>query len=593
RPDRKTKDRNLGGYPVKNIATCCDEASAPPSCTGAAGAAVRRRGLGRQLLSGVALAALVTTGSAAAKADDSNAELAAEIHALKAQLHRLESRVDSQRVQIHAVQVKTAAYPAGAPGAYEPPVPWDKKFHLNGITITPGGFLAAEGVWRSRDTGGDFSPAFGSLPNYTGAAAHSNEIRGTARQSRVSLLVQGNYNPDVLVSGYGEFDFLGAATTANSTESNSYTPRVRHLYGTIDWMGEGFHILAGQTWSLVTMNQKGITPRNEDIPLTIDAQYVAGFAWTRQPQLRLVKDFGPQFWIAASAELPQTGTPCTAGDPTGTAASPTVVNGYNAYCSQLGSGGSGLLNTQYKYSLNHIPDFVVKAAWEPTIGDRTIHVEGFGLYTDLYDYAEYGPGFVYGNHNDTTGWGGGGGVTIPLLPKWIDVQGSAMIGRGIGRYGSGQLTSATFAPNGSLVALPELMFLGGAIVHATPQLDLYAYGGEERILSTDFSTAAFGTAGSGFGSPFATTSGCYILNGTCQSSVKDTWELTGGFWDKVYQGSFGSVRVGLQYAYVRDDLFNTNNASNVHFDDQMVYASFRYYPFDPPPPAPPPVVAKY
>jgi hypothetical protein len=578
---------------VKNIATSCDEASVRAFHATAAEATVRRRGFGRQLLSSAALAALLTTGSVAAKADDSNAELAAEIHALRAQLRHLEARVDKHTVQIHAVQVKAASYPATPPGAYEPPVPWDKKFHLNGITITPGGFIAAEGVWRSRDTGGDFSPAFGSLPSYNSYLPHSNEIRGTARQSRASLLVQGNYNPDVLVSGYGEFDFLGAATTANSTESNSYTPRVRHLYTTIDWMGEGFHVLAGQTWSLVTLNNKGITPRNEDIPLTIDAQYVAGFTWTRQPQLRITKNFGDSFWLAASAELPQTGTPCTGGDASGAAVSPTSVNGYNAYCSQTASGGSGLLNTQYKYSLNHIPDFVVKAAWEPTFADRTIHVEGFGLYTDLYDYAEYGPGFVYGNHNDTTGWGAGGSILVPAVPHWVDLQGSATIGRGIGRYGSGQLTSATFASNGSLVALPELMFLGGAIVHATPQLDLYAYGGEERILSTDWSSGAFGTgSGSGFGSPYANITGCYTLNGTCAGSVKDTWELTGGFWDKIYQGAFGSVRVGMQYVYARDDLFNTNVTSNVHFDDQMVYASLRYYPFDPAPPAPA-LVTKY
>ncbi len=60
-----------------------------------------------------------------------------------------------------------------------------------------------------------------------------------------------------------------------------------------------------------------------------------------------------------------------------------------------------------------------------------------------------------------------------------------MIGRGIGRYGSGQLADATFNPNGSLDPLPEIMFLGGATIHATPQLDIYAYGGEERILNAD------------------------------------------------------------------------------------------------------------
>lgn len=570
-------------------------------CAAAARAAVRRRGFGRQLLSGAALAALVTTGSVAAKADDSNAELAAEIHALRAQLRHLEARVDKHSVQIHAVQVKTTSYQATAPGAYEPPVPWDKKFHLDGITITPGGFIAMEGVYRTRDTGGIFSPSFGSLPGYWNPLAHNNEIRGSAQQSRFSLLVQGNYNPDTLISGYGEFDFLGASTTANSTESNSYTPRIRHLYTTIDWAGEGLHLLAGQTWSLVTLNQKGITPRNEDIPLTIDGMYVSGFTWARQPQIRLVKDFGNGFWVAASAETPQTGTPCSGGNATGATPGPTTAGVYSVWCSTTTGGGTSAYNTQYKYSLNHIPDFVAKAAYEGNIAGHSLHVEGFGLYTDLYDYAEYtGPGgYLYGNHNDTAGWGGGGSVTLGLLPHWIDLQGSAMIGRGIGRYGSGSLQSAVYAPNGSLTALPELMFLGGAVVHATPSLDLYAYGGEERLLSADSSSV------SSFGSPTANNSQCYFLQAAaaspagCAGNVRDTWELTGGFWDKVYQGAFGSVRVGLQYAYIQDDIFNGSGASaghpaqsNVHFNDQEVFASLRFYPFDPAPPAPA-LVTKY
>src|SRR5580698_3715387 len=211
----------FGGHPVKYDSTLSDDAFALSPTAGTATTVRPLGGFGRKLLSGAALAALLVTGSMAAQADESNAELAAEIHELKAQLRHLEGRVEKQRVVIHQVQVKANTFQANAAVPYEPPAPWDKKFHLNGITITPGGFIAAEGVYRTRDTGGDFSPAFGSLPNYTSAPAHSNEIRGTARQSRFSLLVDGDYNPDVHVSGYGEFDFLAAGVTANSTESNS------------------------------------------------------------------------------------------------------------------------------------------------------------------------------------------------------------------------------------------------------------------------------------------------------------------------------------------------------------------------------------
>lgn len=534
----------------------------------------------RRLISCIAIAAVLAVAATAAKADDS--VTIQEIKELKAQLRALEKRVDKQAKTTQEVVRQQAAY-AGPQGPYEPPQPWDKKIHLNGITLTPGGFIAAEGVWRSRATIGDFSPQFGALPAYNNIPAHTNELRGTARQSRVSLLAEGYVNPDTLVSGYGEFDFLGAGVTPNSNESNSYQPRVRHLYATVDWNDIGLHLLAGQTWSLATMNNKGITPRNEDVPLTIDAQYVAGFVWTRQPQVRLTKNFGNEIWFAASAEMPQ-----TPGCTNAVAVAGAVVN-----CNSAPSGGSGALNTGTTYSFNHVPDVIAKAAWEPTIADRKIHVEAFGMYTDLYDYVTTA---AAGVHNDTTGWGAGGGVIVPVMPKLVDLQGSAVIGRGIGRYGTSGLTEVSINPNGSLNPIPEIMFLGGAVVHATPQLDIYAYGGMERILNADFT----GVANTGLYNPAtANNSGCFTPgSANCTAPTEATLEGTIGFWDKVYEGAFGSLRFGLQYVYAEKQIFqgNANVASaslgSPWFNDQMVYASMRYYPFDAPPPAPA-VVSKY
>jgi hypothetical protein len=558
-----------------------------------------------RLLAGAALAPLLIAGfNATANAQSAdNAQLQSEINALKAQMKALETKMHRQ------AQVQPAAYPppgAVAPAPYEPPFFADKKFHMGGITITPGGFLAAEGVWRARDTAGDFSPAFGSLTEYNSPLAHMNELRMTARQSRVSALVEGAINPSTTAAAYGELDFLAAGVTPNSNESNSYQPRIRVLYGTVDWNDIGLHLLAGQSWSLVTLQGKGISPRNEVIPATIDAQYLAGFNWARQPGIRLTKELGNNLTVAVAAELSQT-TNCpnslaTAGT-VGVQPTATALNGNSVVCDQPGSvSGSSVLNSSTTYSFNHVPDIIGKVAWEPTIGDRTIHVEGFGMYTNLYDYVENGvaPGALSFNNSrmNTTGWGAGGGIIVPVMPKFIDLQGTAMIGRGIGRYGSGQLTEATLNPNGSLDAVPEVMFMGGATVHATPWLDFYVYGGEEKILSSDFTS---GLGASGFGSPTANNSGCFIVNGTCAGKTKSVFEITGGFWDKIYQGSFGSVRVGLQYAYIQDTLFAGSGTSTQlpafqgqpKFNNQEVFASFRYYPFDNPTPAPALVTSKY
>ena len=46
--------------------------------------------------------------------------------------------------------------------------------HYKGITITPGGFVAAETVYRTKATGGDIPTAFSAIP-YEGADAYSAE----------------------------------------------------------------------------------------------------------------------------------------------------------------------------------------------------------------------------------------------------------------------------------------------------------------------------------------------------------------------------------------------------------------------------------
>ena len=297
------------------------------------------------LLLGASLGALInigTTGAAEApQSSDSNPaakpsakssadspkEMTAQLQALRDQVDALQRRLDAQNAaeqQTKATADQAAAQAASAnaeaatataaaqaiPGevktAIDAATPKTDKIYYKGVTLTLGGFAALESVYRTKNETADLASTFNGIPFNSSSVGQTSEFRFSARQTRITALAQGDVNPDTHLAFYGELDFLGAAQTANSVETNSYTPRMRVLYSQVDWDHLGLHLLAGQNWSLVTMQAKGITPRNEDIPPTIDAQYIPGFSFARQPQIRVTKDFGTTLTLAVSLENPQT-----------------------------------------------------------------------------------------------------------------------------------------------------------------------------------------------------------------------------------------------------------------------------------------------
>jgi hypothetical protein len=560
------------------------------------------------LLSGAAagvLVALVAVNVADAKTTkaDTSAATQAQIDDLRQQVQFLKDRLDEQatisqqaaakvaqaqaeaaaaQAQVAAVAQASAAQiqtiPAQVQVAVAANKPKTDKAYYKGISITMGGFAEAASIFRDHDETADISSSFAKIPFANDRAGHTGETRFTARQSRYSILAQGDVNKDVDGAFYGEFDFQGAAQTANSNQSNSYQPRIRNLYGEVNWKDEGWHFLAGQNWSLVTMNSKGISPRNEVTPPQIDAQYIPGFAWARQPQVRLVKDFNKELWIGVSVENPQT----TFGN-TATATGVTITD------SQAPT--NGFFNGT-NYSTNTYPDVVAKVAYEKKFADRTLHVEAFGLLRQFTDRVTITPtagtqalaaGYAASNANQTnTGGGFGGGFTFDLVPKRLDVEASAMAGNGIGRYGSAGLPDTTAQANGKLVGIPETMFLAGGTFHADPQWDFYAFGGGEFENSKTFTANGLpATAVFGYGTlPGSTNAGCIVEGGTCSAVTKSIDQATVGFWDKFYQGSFGRMQFGIQYSYTEKKAFaDAATGFAPKATENMIFTSFRYYPF--------------
>ncbi|MDH7639098.1 hypothetical protein [Sphingomonas oryzagri] len=577
----------------------------------------------RTALLATAAANLVIAGAADAAvhkkahhaAPSANAELLAQVKALKAEVENLRGEVETQKsaqtataarvdttesalqttqTQVQAVQQQVAATPPVTKDQVNSQIAsaidkehHNDKFYFKGITITPGGFLELSGIYRDRFQGDDIASSFNVPFPGQSHASHASEGRFSARQSRVSFLAQGKPNPHTNLAMYGEFDFQGGAQTSNSNQSNSYVPRIRNLYGTVDWDegSYGIHVLAGQNWSLLTMQGKGMTPRAEVTPPQIDAQYVPGFAWARQPGIRVVGDFmDHHLWAGLSAENPQTtfaGTGVPAGivaaiSGQGTSTSANQVNPAGAFQQFYNGAGASL-------SLSHVPDFIGKVAYEDQIAGHALHIEAFAIHRTFSEHLDGTP-----TNRDAQAWGYGGSINLNVVPKFLDVQFSGIGGRGIGRYGSAGLGDVTSDKEGNLHPLKEFMLLAGATLHATPKLDLYAFAGEEQEQRQLYDG---GTAGLGVAT--ADNSGCFVETATtattdaCGGNTRRIRQLTLGAWDKIYNGSFGRAQIGLQWSYTQRQLFDGSGSSaglpayagmpQTH--NNMAFVTFRYYPF--------------
>jgi hypothetical protein len=511
-----------------------------------------------------------------------------QLKALKDELARTRKKTD--KVEAAQTAARTAPAPAAPPpGSDKSPIVKAAAPVTDKVKVTLGGFLAAESVWRQRNEAADIGSSFNSMPYPFSPQYNEHEFHGSARQSRISMLIEGNLDAAQKLSGYVETDFLGVGNTSNYNESNSWAPRLRHAYGVYDQNDWGFYFLAGQTWSLLTQDLTRMQPRKENIPLTIDASYVVGFNYTRNWQLRAVQEFGP-VTLGISVENPATLiTASTASAATGAGGAFSnggVVNG--SVVSFSNPGGSFL--TGATITTDQIPDIIEKATFDPGWG----HYEVFALqrfFTDNTLTCVPGPciagsNALSGNAATKTsfGWGVGGSVYVPVIPKYLEFTGNVMYGQGIGRYGAGQLPDVTIAADGSLTPLTTLTAMVGLVGHPWEGLDIYAYAGIEQADAKFFNS---GATLFGYGNPGFSNAGCLITTpGTfggatptdCIANNKQLAEVTVGFWQNLYKGDFGRVAAGAQYAYIRREAFD-GVGGKPSTDDNMFFTSLRYYPF--------------
>jgi hypothetical protein len=480
--------------------------------------------------------------------------------------------------------------------------------HYKGITITPGGFLAAETVWRQHAEGADINTALNSIPYSGSSQAHMAEFYGSGRQSRISMLAQGKLE-NMNLTGYVETDFLGSGTTSNNNESNSYVLRQRQAWGQAA-LNSGWSFTGGQMWSLVTETKVGEDNRTEATPMTIDPQYTVGFSWARQYGFRVVKDWGNKVWLGFSVEDSEatlTAHGNTAGSFLlgGPGLSAGLYNGAISGCSTSPSSITTLPATVAttctalaNYSYNPSPDFVAKLAFQPGFGHYEIFGIGSGFRDRIFPDAGAKTPSVAGAFNSST-WSGGGGINArwSMFQKHIDLGIHAVAGKGVGRYGTAGLSDVTISSNGYVAPIASRQGLLTLEYHS-PKWDWYGYGGIEYDGQTEFLNSK-GVPAVGYGALASNNTGCGLETlpstsygagydpgalANCTGDTKDIWEGSLGFWYKPYNGPKGRLQFGLQYSYVTKTAWAgigtklpvpANNSPTAL--DNMFFTSFRYY----------------
>jgi hypothetical protein len=470
--------------------------------------------------------------------------------------------------------------------------------HYKGVTIMPVAFFAFEGVWRQRSLSSDINTPFNSIPFMGANQAHTTELNFSGRQSRVGGLFTGDTGPFKL-AGYVEADFLGAGTTSNDNQSNSFVLRQRQIWGQAATKS-GFTVTGGQMWSLVTETGKSTDNRTEKLPNSIDAQYTVGFSWARQPALRIQQKFTSAsdaanvFTVAASVEQAQITNYSATNAPT------------NFFFNGPGQNG-GLYNAFNGTPTNNVaPDIILKATYDTAHA----HFELGGLARFLRD--RYYPAVASpatgipaspgaAPINDTKFAGGALGSARVSVNKYLDLAAQAMVGDGVGRYGSAQLPDVTVHPVGTLEPIRNYHGLFSLETHPTPKLDVYAYFGGEYDQRTVYATGVAASPFTGYAPINTVATGCntevpvttaatggIITPANCSAVTRAIFEGMAGWTYRIYNSpKYGRLQYQVNWQYITRSAWTaltggTYGAANATFGspkavDNMVFTGMRYY----------------
>jgi hypothetical protein len=485
-------------------------------------------------------------------------------------IRELRNQLEEMRSLMVSIQNRIAGLEAAKGSGEVPSQPDEAKgggeptaIRFKGLTLTPGGLLNSTALVRARNENADVSTSYAATPLDGSSNANLSELRGSVRNSQLSLLIQGAAGGTNL-RGYLEADFLGAAPTANYVQASSWTPRLKQAWIQIE-RPSGLTISAGQMWSLLTTHRQGMANLRELRPGNEDANFVAGFTWTRERAVRVTRNFNNRVWVGLAVENPESTYAAAFVPPNvmGLNTSPNAATGVNLL--------PFLVNYSNGQSTTLAPDLVGKLAFEPGWG----HFEIKGLGRFFRDRIA-ATATTSGRTSTTGGYGVGFAALMPFARNRLELSLEGLAGQGIGRYGTAAFPDVTLDPTtGEMRPLTQARLMGGLVYHVGSRLDVFAYGGDEYTERRAF-VSPVGTA-AGFGSPLVSYASCTneVALNTCHGDNRNIFEALTGYWYRLYQGEFGWIAYGNQVTYVHRSLWSgighTPEGSNI-----VIYSSLRF-----------------
>ena len=451
--------------------------------------------------------------------------------------------------------------PSSALAAKTPAPPMFRKagITVGAFDVAPVGYVALTTVTRSTNTGNPGGTNFFAIPFENTVAGNIGETRVTANASRLGLRAHAAANSWLDVVGYFEADFLGNDPANVFVSPNSHTFRERLAYADVN-AGQ-LEFSAGQMWSWLTPNRKGLgpDPRTVFATLDIDPNLSIGVPGTRDAQARVAWHPSKEFAIGVGIENP---------DQFGGQGELTFPAAFNA---QL---AGQIDQANITSAPNAVPDVVGKATYDTDWNTQHFHVEAAGMVrqfkvTDLPTIA--GSNFV--NHT-ANGWIAALAANLEIL-KGFNAVGNVFWSEGGGRY-----LYTGLGPD--LVVLPDATgndvfistvrtnaFLFGAEWQATANTILAGYYGEaffNNNFALDTSPGAKPNTFVGFGGPNSATNNNKFMQ-EWTADIKHTW------WS---DPRLGALQTLLQYSYVQRQPWFVAAGAPPEAHVHMLYTEFRY-----------------